>query len=50
MIQSTEQALKLLAEGKSLLGPGWTAVDSFDDLSDDDEYEEEVEVSFRLSF
>lgn len=32
-----------MENGQTLLGPGWTAVENFDDL-DDDEYEEEEEV------
>lgn len=37
----------MIEAGQTLLGPGWTAVEHFDDL-DDDEYEDEEEVSFPL--
>ncbi|WWC62778.1 uncharacterized protein I303_105375 [Kwoniella dejecticola CBS 10117] len=46
MLQSSEEAVRSLAEGQSLLGPGWTHVNDFDDINgdeDEDEYEEESE-------
>jgi hypothetical protein len=42
---SSEEAPRILAEGSSLLGPGWAAVDTFEDLSD---YETEEEVFSSL--
>ncbi|WWC96299.1 hypothetical protein V866_003166 [Kwoniella sp. B9012] len=42
MLESSEDALRFLAEGQTLLGEGWTHVDNFDEL-DEDEYEEEEE-------
>ena len=44
MLDSTEDALHILAEGKSILGPGWKAVDSFDDLNDPEAYDDSEEV------
>lgn len=35
----------MIEAGQTLLGPGWTAVEHFDDL-DDDEYGDEEEVSY----
>jgi hypothetical protein len=43
MLQSSEDALRMLAEGSSLLGPGWTAVETFEDI-ESDEYETDEEV------
>jgi len=45
MLQSADDAPRVLAEGRSLLGPGWKVVDSFDDLENEDEFEGEEEVS-----
>ncbi|KAK6907992.1 hypothetical protein I203_101993 [Kwoniella mangroviensis CBS 8507] len=42
MLESSEDALRFLAEGQTLLGEGWTHVDNFDEL-DEDEFEEEEE-------
>ncbi|WWD18648.1 hypothetical protein CI109_103101 [Kwoniella shandongensis] len=42
MLQSAEDAPRILEQGRSLFGPGWKYVNSFDDLADDeDEYEDE---------
>jgi hypothetical protein len=43
MLQSAEDAPRILADGASLFGPGWKALDSFDDI-DEDEYETDEEV------
>ncbi|WWC88659.1 uncharacterized protein L201_003572 [Kwoniella dendrophila CBS 6074] len=42
MLQSSEDALRFLAEGETLFGDGWTHVNSFEEI-DEDEYEEEEE-------
>lgn len=44
MLQSSDDAPRVLAAGQSLLGPGWKAVDSFDDLSDPGDFESSEEV------
>ena len=44
MLQSSEDAPRVLAQGQSLLGPGWKAVDSFDDLDEPDNFEDSDEV------
>ncbi len=49
MLQSADDAPRVLVDGKSLLGPGWKAVDWFDDLEDADEFEEGEEVSAAAS-
>jgi hypothetical protein len=44
MIDSAADATYLLQNGRTLLGPGWRAVDSFNDEDDLEEFEEEEEV------
>ncbi|RXK40032.1 hypothetical protein M231_02672 [Tremella mesenterica] len=51
MLQSSDQAQRVLDEKSSLLGEGWKAVESFDDLSDASDfsdYEEEMYVTIDL--
>ena len=48
MVQTSHDLPPALREGKTLFGPGWKAVDNFDDLSDIDEYESDDEVSAEL--
>lgn len=48
MLQSSDTAERILKEGRSLYGPGWKVVDSFEDLEDGDEYESEEEVSCTI--
>ncbi|KAK8858753.1 hypothetical protein IAR55_002982 [Kwoniella newhampshirensis] len=44
MLQSAEDARRVLEQGQSLFGPGWKHVNSFDDLGEDeDDYEDEEE-------
>lgn len=52
MLQSATEAEAYLESGPSLLGPGWREVDNFEDLSDEDEYttDEEVSVQVQLEF
>jgi hypothetical protein len=47
MLQSAEEAEAYLESGPSLLGPGWREVAAFEDLSDEDEYTTDEEVSSR---
>ncbi|WRT67969.1 uncharacterized protein IL334_004943 [Kwoniella shivajii] len=42
MLQSSEDAHRLLEQGQSLFGEGWNHVNSFDEI-DEDEYEDEEE-------
>ena len=44
MLQSSDDVPRALAEGRSILGPGWKAINSFDDLSDPEDFEESEEV------
>jgi hypothetical protein len=46
MLQSAEDAEAHLDSGRSLLGPGWREVTFFEDLSDEDEYTSDEEVSY----
>ena len=45
MLQSAEEAQYHLDHGDSLLGRGWKEVQALDELSDDDEYTTDEEVS-----
>ncbi|KAL7420757.1 hypothetical protein Q5752_004709 [Cryptotrichosporon argae] len=47
MLERAADAPLLLASGPTLLGPGWTCVDSLDDL--DDEYEDEDEEDMYIT-
>ncbi|WVW84885.1 hypothetical protein I302_106920 [Kwoniella bestiolae CBS 10118] len=42
MLESSDDASRFLAEGQTILGEGWTHIDNFEEL-DEDEYEEEEE-------
>lgn len=50
MLQSAAEAEAHLESGPSLLGPGWREVESFEDLSDEDEYTTDEEVSSLTRF
>lgn len=45
MIQSGNDAERLMQEGRPIMGKGWKEVDTFEDLEDIDEYESDDEVS-----
>ena len=47
MLMSSADAPRALRQGRSLFGSGWKAVDSFEDLSDLEDYESEEEVSWQ---
>ncbi|WWC70944.1 uncharacterized protein I206_104896 [Kwoniella pini CBS 10737] len=44
MLQSSDEALQFLAEGQTLLGEGWTHVNDFDNLKENEYEEEEEEI------
>lgn len=48
-ISTQSEVVEQLRAGPTLFGPGWREVESFDDLSDEEDYESDEEVCF-LSF
>ncbi|KAI9634681.1 uncharacterized protein MKK02DRAFT_27845 [Dioszegia hungarica] len=48
MLQSSEDAQAHLETGQSLLGPGWREVESFEDLTDEDEYTTDEEELYAV--